>query len=160
MPTPAAHLWRPSSARTLLLDSFVPVARGSSALAPAPLAWPVKDPADVLDYQFDISAALVGNDGDGIATLDVSIGPNAPGDLTLNAVSADGASAVLWLSAGQAGTVYTVTLSITTLNGRSLQRTILLPVLSLSSPTAPPTSLVTDGGLVVTDQNGNPVLIS
>lgn len=160
MPTPAAHLWRPSSARTLLLDSFVPVARGSSALAPAPLAWPVKDPADVLDYQFDISAALVGNDGDGIATLDVSIGPNAPGDLTLNAVSADGASAVLWLSAGQAGTVYTVTLSITTLNGRSLQRTILLPVLSLSSPTAAPTSLVTDGGLVVTDQNGNPVLIS
>ena len=64
MPTQAKHVWKPSSARTVTLDSFIPVARGSVASAPSPLNWPTKDPADVLDYQFDISPAFVGNDGD------------------------------------------------------------------------------------------------
>ena len=45
--------------------------------------WPTKDPIDILDYQFDISPALIGNDGDAIATLDVTIEPAQPGDLTL-----------------------------------------------------------------------------
>ena len=66
MPTIASHVWRPSSARILYLDSFIPVARGSAAMAPAPLSWPAKDPADVLDYQFNVASAVVGNDGDAI----------------------------------------------------------------------------------------------
>ena len=98
MPTAASHVWRPSSARAVVLDSFVPVPRGSTATTPRPLAWPVKDPADVLDYLFDISAALTGNDGDSIAELDVEIGPNNPGDLTVDSAAADGATAVLWPS--------------------------------------------------------------
>jgi hypothetical protein len=49
MPTPATHVWKPSNARTVVLDSFIPVPRGSTALAPPPLNWPAKDPADVLD---------------------------------------------------------------------------------------------------------------
>src|SRR5271157_4026906 len=100
MPTPASHVWRPSSARSLLLDAFVPVPRGTPASAPAPLSWPVKDPAEILDYQFDITPALVGNPGDGISTLDIAISPANPGDLTLNGVTADGAVAVMWFSAG------------------------------------------------------------
>ena len=84
MPTPASHVWKPSTARTVVLDSFIPVPRGSAAIAPPPLNWPTKDPADVLDYQFDVSPALVGNDGDAVETLDVSIEPANPGDLTLN----------------------------------------------------------------------------
>ena len=91
MPTPATHVWKPSNARTVVLDSFIPVPRGSTALAPPPLNWPAKDPADVLDYQFDISPALVGNDGDAIATLDVTIEPANPGDLVLNSATTDGA---------------------------------------------------------------------
>ena len=83
MPTPAAHVWKPSNARTVVLDGFIPVPRGSMAIAPPPLNWPTKDPSDVLDYQFDITAAVVGNDGDSIATLDVTIEPNNPGDLTM-----------------------------------------------------------------------------
>jgi hypothetical protein len=160
MATPASHVWRPSNARVLRLDSFIPVPRGTTATTPAPLSWPIKDPADVLDYQFDISPALVGNDDDSIATLDVAITPNAPGDLVLNSASADGPAAIFWFSAGQAGTVYTVTINITTLNGRAVQRSLLLPVLSLSSSEPPAASLVTDQGLMLTDQNGNPVLTS
>jgi hypothetical protein len=158
MSTSATHVWKPSSARTVVLDAFIPVPRGSAVVAPPPLNWPTKDPTDILDYQFDISPAVVGNDGDAIATLDVTIKPANPGDLTLNNATADGTVAVLWLSGGQTGTVYTVTLVITTVNGRTIQRSILLPVVLLSIPPIPPNALVTDAGVVLTDQNGNPVL--
>ena len=158
MPTVAPHVWKPSNARTVVLDAFVPVPRGSIAIAPPPLTWPVKDPADVLDYQFDISPAMTGNDGDAIATLDVTITPNNPGDLILNNAQADGNVAVLWLAEGQPGCAYTVTLMITTVNGRTIQRSVLLPVLYLSTLPIPANALMTDAGVVVTDQNGNPVL--
>ena len=158
MPTPATHVWKPSNARTVVLDAFIPVPRGSAAAAPPPLNWPTKDPIDVLDYQFDITPAVVGNDGDVIATLDVSIDPNNPGDLSLQSATTDGTVAVLWLAGGQAGTVYTVTLVIATTNGRTIQRSILLPVVYLSVPPIPSNALVTNAGVVLTDQNGNPVL--
>jgi hypothetical protein len=156
--TVSTHVWRPSNARVLYLDSFVPVPRGGSASAPPALSWAVKDPSDVLDYQFDVRAAVVGNEGDSIASLTVGVSPNAPGDLVLNSASVDGTAAVMWFSGGQAGTVYTVTLSISTINGRCVQRSVLLPVLSLSSNAPTITSLTTDAGLTLTDQNGNPVL--
>ena len=158
MSTPASHVSKPSSARTVVLDSFIPVPRGAAAAAPPPLNWPTKDPGDVLDYGFDISPALVGNPGDGIATLDVTIAPNNPGDLSMISASADGSVAILWLSAGQPGTVYVITIVIGTTSGRTLQRSVLLPVLYLSTPAVPPTAIQTSTGLVITDQNGNPVL--
>jgi hypothetical protein len=158
MSTPANHIWKPSNARLVTIDSFIPVARGTSAVAPPPLNWPTKDPGDVLDYIFDIGPALVGNDGDGIATLDVSLSPSNPGDLVVQNTTTDGSRIILWLSQGQAGTVYTITFVISTTNGRSLQRSILLPVLLLSISVFPPTALFTSAGVVLTDQNGNPVL--
>jgi hypothetical protein len=158
MATPAIHVSKPSSARTILLDSFIPVPRGSTAVAPPLYNWPTKDPGDVLDYQLNISPALIGNEGDSIATLDVSITPDNPGDLSLNEVQADGPSAVLWLSGGQPGTVYTITIMITTINGRALQRSILLPVLYLSVPPVPDNAIDTTAGVALTDQNGNPVV--
>src|SRR4051812_6374364 len=82
MATTANHVWRPSASRTLVLDGFVPGPRGLPARKPGPMRWPAKDPADVLDYQFDIAPALSGNDGDAIATLDVIITPSDPGDLS------------------------------------------------------------------------------
>jgi hypothetical protein len=160
MPTPATHVWKPSNARTVVLDPFIPVPRGSVAVAPPPLCWPAKDPTDVLDYQFDISPAVLGNDGDTITTLDVTIEPSNPGDLALKSASVDGNVAVLWLSGGQAGVIYLIGMMITTVNGRTIQRSILLPVIHLSVPPIPPNALVTDSGVVLTDQNGNPVLIS
>jgi hypothetical protein len=159
MPTTATHVWRPSSARLAVLDAFVPVPRGSAIQVPV-LTWPAKDPADVLDYQFDFSAALVGNDGDSVASIDVVIQPEAPGDLSLLSVSADGAVAVLWLSLGQVGTSYAVTLSIVTVNGRSIQRVVYLPVLLLSQPATPPGAIRTDTGVALTDENGNPVVVA
>ncbi len=159
MPTIAQHVWRPSGARRAVLDGFVPVPRGTIPTTPAPLVWPVKDPADVLDYELDISAALLANRGDGIATIDVVVTPDATGDLVLNSTGADGAIAVMWFSAGQVGTVYTVQVTIGTNDGRTISRAVLLPVQSLASVISPATALTSDTGAVVTDQNGNPILI-
>src|ERR1700754_4402189 len=134
MSTALSHVWKPSSARLVTVDSFIAVPRGSTAVAPPPLNWPTKDPGDILDYILDIGPAIVGNDGDGIATVEVSFAPSNPGDLDLQSTTADGSRIVLWLSGGQAGTTYTITFLITTINGRSLQRSVLLPVLLLSVP--------------------------
>lgn len=158
MPTPANHVWKPSVARLVVIDSFIPVARGTVAMAPSPLNWPAKDPGDVLDYILDIAPAITGNDGDSVATLDVAISPSAPGDVTIQSSTTDGTRIILWLAGGQAGTVYTITFSITTTNGRSLQRSILLPVLLLSVPVISSNALLTADGAPLTDQNGNPVL--
>jgi hypothetical protein len=158
MSTTVSHVWKPSNARLVTIDSFIPLPRGNAAIAPPPLNWPTKDPGDILDYILDIGPAIVGNDGDGIATLLVNLSPSNPGDLVLRSTTADGSRIILWLSEGQAGTIYTITFGITTTNGRSLQRSVLLPVLLLSVPAIPPNALVTASGVVLTDQNGNPVL--
>lgn len=155
-----SHVWKPSVARLVTIDSFIAVPRGSLASSPPPLTWPAKDPGDTLDYILDIGPAIVGNDGDAISIANISLAPNNPGDLILKSTTADGSRIILWLSSGQAGTVYTVTFSITTMNGRSLQRSVLIPVLMLSIPIAPPTAIITTAGSVITDQNGNPVLSS
>ena len=160
MATPATHIWKPSNARFVTIDSFIAIPRGTTAVAPPPLNWPAKDPGDILDYILDIAPAIVGNDGDGIATLDVSVSPSNPGDLIIQSSSTDGSRVVLWLSGGQASTVYTLTFNISTLSGRSLLRSVLLPVLLLSVPLIPANALLTGSAGALTDQNGNPVVLS
>ncbi len=168
MATNASHLYRPGAARVLVLDGFVPGPRGAQAANPLSAsllpAWPAKDPADVLDYQFDIAPALSGCDGDAVATLDVSISPANPGDLSLASAAADGARAVLWLAGGQAGTIYNVTLTIGTQAGRTLARSVLLPVLALAAAgsgagAGGSGALLTDTGAMLVDEAGNPLLL-
>ncbi len=158
MPTNASHAWIPSVARTVTLDAFVPVPRGTTPSPPTTPYWPLKDPGDTLDYQFDIAPALIGNDGDSISTLDITIVPAASGDLALASTTADGTRAVLWLSGGQPGTTYTVTLTIGTQAGRTISRSVLLPVAALASPAVVEDSLLTSDGTPLVDQNGNPIL--
>ena len=158
MATAPAHVLKPSTARLVTIDSFIPVPRGSQAVAPPLLNWPAKDPNDVLDYQIEYAPAVIGNDADGIATLDVTVSPNAPGALLVSRTTVDGTCAVLWMSGGQAGTVYVITLTMTTVNGRVVQRSVLLPVISLSSVTVTPLALGTSDGTMITDSSGKPLL--
>jgi len=139
------------------VDGFVPTPRGPQIPPPKALAWPAKDPGDTLDYVFDISPALTANPGDSIATLDVTVSPDHPGDLTLVSAAADGPRAVLWLTGGQALTSYTVTVNITTLGGRTLARSIALPVTALASVPAPASALTTPSGQALTDPTGIPL---
>jgi hypothetical protein len=160
MSTIASHVWKPSVARTVTLDAFVPVPRGTTSVVPAVPSWPLKDPGDLLDYQFDIAPALIGNDGDAISTLDITLCPANPGDLALSSTTADGTRAVLWLGGGQPGTTYTVTLTIGTQAGRTIARSVMLPVAALANLPPAPDALLTSNGTPLVDQNGNPILAS
>lgn len=162
MATQVQHVLLPSSARTIVLDGGLPRPRGVppaiSGRQSSP-CWPAKDPSDILDYAFDITPALSGNPSDAVSTLDVSIEPGNPGDLSLASAAADGLRCVLWLQNGIAGTVYTVTLKIGTQNGRILARSVLLPVVALASTAAAPDLLVTETGAVLVDNMGNPIAL-
>lgn len=158
MATQANHAWKPSAARLLTITGFGPRPRGTVPSG-QPNAWPPKDPADVLDYSYDISPALWGDEGDSITSLDITITPAASGDLSVNSSTVDGRCAVLWLGSGQSGTTYAVTLAIGTVAGRSFQRTVYLPCLSLSSQPPLGLELVTETGAPILDASGNPIFI-
>jgi hypothetical protein len=157
MGTPANHLWRPSTARYVRVDGFVPTPRGPQIPPPVPLAWPAKDPGDTLDYVFDITPALAANPGDMISTLDVTISPDNAGDLVLASSSVDGARAVLWLTGGIAQTSYAVTVTISTSGGRSLVRSVHLLVAPLAVVVAPVNALTTPSGTALTGPTGTPL---
>ena len=158
--TAVPQVWRPSGARTVALDALLPLPRGVVPSDVPPLVWPAKDPGDVLDFALDATAALAGDTTDRIATVAVTLVPNASSaDLQLGNVVADGAVAVIWLSGGQAGTVYSVQVTLSTLNGRTIGRTVLLPVQEMAAVAPPAGVLTTDAGAIVTDQNGNPILV-
>ena len=121
----------------------------------------MKDPGDTLDYILDLSDALAGNDGDAIATLDISINPDGTGDLSLQSSSADGDQAILWLTSGVAGTTYAVTVVVGTNSGRIFSRTVSLPVEALATPPVAGSSIITDqSGAPITDQTGAPLTTS
>lgn len=159
MATPATYRWLPSNARVVVLDGFGLVPRGTLAAPMVQLSWPVKDPADVLDYVLDLSEALSGNEGDSVATLDVQIVPQNPGDLVLQSSSADGDLAIVWLASGTPGTTYAVTITAGTNSGRVIARTVMLPVMALAMPALPPQALLDQTGAPLTDQNGDPITV-
>jgi hypothetical protein len=83
------------------------------------LAWPFKDPNEVLDYQIDWSDRL---DGD---TIDASTWAFASGDgmLVMDSDSFTGTTTTLWLSGGTLNATYEVTNHITTDGGREMDQT-------------------------------------
>jgi hypothetical protein len=153
--TSVAHVYRPSTARLVILDGFVPVPRGAVAAPPVMLSWPVQDPNDVLDYAVDISAAVAGDDGDAIVDVAISSSPNA----MLNSAAMDGTEVVAWFGAGISGTIYTVVMAITLASGRVVSRSVALPVYSMSGPSPSSAILVTDTGQDMTDEGGNPIVV-
>jgi len=160
MSTPANYTWQPTTTRVVVVEGFGPFPRGVLQSAPPPLCWPVKDPGDVLDYVLDLSDALAGNQGDAIATIDVSIMPDNTGDLTLQSSSADGDQAILWLASGVAGTTYAVTVVVGTNSGRVFSRTVSLPVEALATPVAAGNVITDQNGAPITDQTGAPLTTS
>jgi hypothetical protein len=108
----------------------------------------------------NIEPALVGNDADTIESVDADASPSQAGDLSIDSISADGFKIILWLSAGQAGTTYAVTIKVTLASGRTLQRSLLLPVIALSTPVVPADAIQTLTQDAITDQDGNSIVSS
>jgi hypothetical protein len=160
MGTQAIYSWMPSVARVVAIDGFGIWPRGTPFCSPAQLTWPPKDPDDTLDFVIDIAGAIAGNEGDAIMTLDVIIRPDNAGDLTVVSSTADGTLAILWLTAGFAGTTYQVTATIGTNSGRVIARTINLPVLALATPVGLAGDLTDQTGAPITDQTDAPILVT
>ncbi len=160
MPTPASYSWMPSVARVVMVDGCGVTPRGAWLTPTAALCWPAKDPGETLDYVFDVSQALLGNEGDAIATLDIAISPANPGDLTVQSASADGPQAIIWLSAGFAGTSYAVTITVGTNSGRVIARTVNLPVVALANLPAAENAITDQSGVPITTQTGSDITTS
>jgi hypothetical protein len=160
MATAAIYSWIPSTARTVFVEGFGCVPRGTFPSPPFSMAWPAKDPTETLDYVLDVSEAIAGNEGDAIATLDVLIIPSNPGDLTLQSASADGDLAILWLAAGFPGTTYSVTITIGTNSGRVIARTVNLPVVTLALQPVIPNAITDQTGAPITTQTDSPITTS
>ena len=158
MGTPASISWIPSTARVIVLDGFGIVPRGTLQAAQQLLAWPVKDPGDILDYVFDVSEALAGSEGDSIATLDVQIAPALPGGLGDECIERrwEQSHSFGWRR-GFAGTTYAVTLMIGTQSGRMIARTVSLPVLALAAQASSGDAITDQTGQPITDQNDIPL---
>lgn len=92
-----------------------------------PAVWPRKDSADVLDYTVSFAAFL---DDDTITSHEVT----RSGDDT--ALQIDSSThgdhlVVVWLSGGTDGVVYTITIKVVTVGGRTIERDVRLPVNNL-----------------------------
>ena len=86
------------------------------------LAQFAKDPLAVLDYTVDWSLWLP--TGDSISTFTVT----ASAGITVNSSSNTNSTVTAWVQGGVAATPYTVTYLITTAQGRTDERTIILNV--------------------------------
>lgn len=93
------------------------------------LAWPPKDPDEVLDYQIDWTERL---NGDTISTSawTISAADEASPTLTEDSNDIVSGNTVIWLSSGTIGIRYSLTNRITTAAGRTMDQTVYLRVKS------------------------------
>lgn len=80
----------------------------------------IKDPAAVLDYTFDWSDWL--NTGETISSHTVTV----PTGITLGSHANDTTAVTMWLSGGAVGEHYAIACQITTSQGRTDKRRILI----------------------------------
>ncbi|MDX0438859.1 hypothetical protein GOD90_27330 [Sinorhizobium medicae] len=89
------------------------------------LTWPAtKDPDEVKDYNLDWSALLGASDTITSSTWTVDEGDG----LTIDSDSAKTTATTIWLSAGTAGTNYSLLNRVVTAGGRTYDQTVRLKV--------------------------------
>lgn len=89
------------------------------------LHFPIKDPADVTDHEFNFVDWLV--EGDAITGATVTASPTG---VTVGAPVLTTSAVRCWLSGGAASVSYTVSCTVVTAQGRTAKRSALLPVAS------------------------------
>lgn len=100
--------------------------------ARAPLRWPGKDPADLLDFSIFLHPSVADLD-DTVASFTVA---GAPAGVTVEAKSINGRVLTGWLSGGVAGQAYVVTWAATMASGRVLQAAGTIAVATAGSAAA------------------------
>ena len=87
------------------------------------MAFPPKDPDDVLDYDWDFAPWLPAGDTISAHTIIV-----ASGDVAVNSASHTATTVTAWLSGGTVDTDAEVTARATTAQGRTVDRTSTVPI--------------------------------
>ena len=123
-----------SDPRTLSLADYVPVRGYGVLVTPPVMRWPSKRAAEVLDYSFDIRHALEPSRDSITSALARVIPSSNSADLVAGSISNTGCTIKTTLSAGVAGTRYTVILTIGTVAGRVLEFAIAIFVKSDTDP--------------------------
>lgn len=85
------------------------------------LAWPFKDPDEILDYQVNWAARL---GGDTITSSDFTV----PAGLVKDSESNDATTATVWLSGGTIGQTYLILNRVGTAGGREMDQTVKLRI--------------------------------
>ena len=83
-----------------------------------------KDPADVLDYDIDYGDWIAS--GDTITTVTTSVSP--AGELAVDSVQISSPEVKIWVSGGEAGSTYTITVTASTTAGRVKEETFRIRV--------------------------------
>jgi hypothetical protein len=84
-----------------------------------------KDPQEVLDYQIEWEARLA--DAETISTSEWAR-TGSDSVLVIDSNSISGTKTVVWLSAGTLGVVYTLTNTIVTSGGRTMEQSVRLKI--------------------------------
>lgn len=85
------------------------------------LSWPFKDPDEVLDYEIDWTARLV---GDTISSSTWII----PDGITKNSDTFTSTSALVWLSGGVEGASLLLVNRVVTAGGRTMDQSVALKI--------------------------------
>lgn len=83
------------------------------------------DPADVQDYTIDWSVLLAGESETDLTSSSWSA--SYPPGLTISSTTATATTTVAWVTGGEPGRTYGLSNIITTVNGRTHERTIFIP---------------------------------
>lgn len=87
------------------------------------LAWPPKDPNEVLDFTLDWSARL-GSDRISNSSFTIAAGAN----VAIVSNSYSNTTTTVWLASGTAGRVAKVTNQIVTIGGRTYEESVSLTI--------------------------------
>lgn len=86
------------------------------------LAWPNKDPDEVLDYVVNWAARLESD------TIVTSTWPTVPAGITKNSDTNTATTTTIWLSGGVLGAAYEFVNRVVTAAGRTMDQTIKLKI--------------------------------
>lgn len=116
-------------AYTLLLADYQPSRSYGVLVAPPVMCWPNKRVAERRNYTLDITPDLAPT-RDAIISALARIIPASDGDLAASNIAVVGCSIIATLSAGNAGTRYTVVLTAGTVSGRILEYAVTIAVVA------------------------------
>ena len=88
------------------------------------LTWPEKDPQETLDYYVDYSGRIPADDAITQSSWAV------PAGITAEQSNFSGRKTVIWLSGGTEGASYELTNTVETEDGRILEQTCLIVIVS------------------------------